>query len=464
MLRFYFEKLVGYDGLNLLTCREQNGLNPRVGVSPIASTMLRQVKSNPVLNKPYPQIVDIKYAPTYGNFKFIMPISVGPAPWLWSGPDSKGNGGNPENPNHKNLFSFINPSMLELLRNKQGFFLIDQTHEGYHAPWLFDWFHTSCQDYGIPPSQIMYFTGDIEAEERYRQWAEAHNVPPDMLVVGWPHFEFAIYEVSRGYTEFGLPHPGKIVMRKLPDFDYQMAFKKFNPPAIQTFNILQKRTRPHRLWFYKYLHDADLIRDNLVSMNKFTWQESYNEGKSISPEDAERLNLTLPLMPFENPENYGRSNFESGDGGAYISKISDITTLKTWCSVVSEASCSDAEGTCFISEKTFKPIACQHPFIILGSKGVLKNLRKLGYKTFYPYINEGYDELPTFERMEYIVKEMRRIQSFSIEEKFKWYYDIEGILKYNFRHFQNRAETYVFDLYEIMINHINKNASRHTEN
>lgn len=455
MLRFYFERIQGFDGYNLITCNDMCGMNPRIGVSPIAGTLLRKSKTQPAQNKPNPQIATISFI-RHSNHKFIIPVGVGPAPWHWCGPDSNGVGVNRDNPEQKNLFSFISEEKLEAIRNGQGYLLIDQAHEGYHAPWLFDWFHTTCNDYRIPPSQIIYITGDIEAGDRYKQWASSKNLLPEMCVVGYPHFEDVIYEVSKGYHEFGIPHPGKIELRKLPDFDYQMAFKKFNPSSIKTFNVLQKRTRAHRMWFYKYLHDAGLVKNNIVSMNKFSWQESFAEDRHISEEQAAELNATLPLMPIENPESYTLENFESGDGGQYICKISDITMLKTWCTVVSEASCLDSEGNCFISEKTFKPIACQHPFIVLGSKGVLKNLQKLGYKTFHPYINEGYDDLPTFERMEYIIREMQRIQQMSVEDKINWYYDIEGILKYNFRHLANRSKNYVFELCKILTDHIEK--------
>jgi hypothetical protein len=45
----------------------------------------------------------------------------------------------------------------------------------------------------------------------------------------------------------------------------------------------------------------------------------------------------------------------------------------------------------FITEKTFKPIAFQHPFLIFGNAGTLKHLHNLGFETYDNLFNESYD-------------------------------------------------------------------------
>jgi len=72
-----------------------------------------------------------------------------------------------------------------------------------------------------------------------------------------------------------------------------------------------------------------------------------------------------------------------------------------------------------------------HPFIILGNRGSLKKLKEMGYKTFHPFINETYDDLPTFDRFDAIIKEIKRIDS--IPDKAKWYDSIRDILEHNYQ-------------------------------
>lgn len=47
----------------------------------------------------------------------------------------------------------------------------------------------------------------------------------------------------------------------------------------------------------------------------------------------------------------------------------------------------------FITEKTFKPIAFQHPFVVYGNRGTLRTLRNWGFETFDNLWDESYDEL-----------------------------------------------------------------------
>lgn len=51
----------------------------------------------------------------------------------------------------------------------------------------------------------------------------------------------------------------------------------------------------------------------------------------------------------------------------------------------------------FISEKTYKPFAFYHPFVLLGQPGVLAHLRKEGFETFENLFDESYDTVDNFE-------------------------------------------------------------------
>lgn len=54
---------------------------------------------------------------------------------------------------------------------------------------------------------------------------------------------------------------------------------------------------------------------------------------------------------------------------------------------------SKITGPRFITEKTFKPIAHKHPFIVYGQAGTLQYLRDLGFETFNNMFDETYDNL-----------------------------------------------------------------------
>jgi len=82
--------------------------------------------------------------------------------------------------------------------------------------------------------------------------------------------------------------------------------------------------------------------------------------------------------------------------------------LNTAISVVLETT---FDSRIHLTEKTLRPIACGHPFIIANGPGCLKLLRKYGFKTFSPYINESYDDIINdSERLATIAHEMKRLQ------------------------------------------------------
>ena len=63
-----------------------------------------------------------------------------------------------------------------------------------------------------------------------------------------------------------------------------------------------------------------------------------------------------------------------------------------------------------VTEKCYKPIACVRPFIAFSTPYYLEDLRKLGFKTFSPFIDESYDrETNSITRVNMIVEEINRI-------------------------------------------------------
>jgi len=45
----------------------------------------------------------------------------------------------------------------------------------------------------------------------------------------------------------------------------------------------------------------------------------------------------------------------------------------------------------YVSEKTFRAMAWQHPFVVHGSRGILEYLQQLGFETWHHVIDESYD-------------------------------------------------------------------------
>lgn len=434
-MHFVFENIKTDAHINFIDCKDINSSGiRRFTPSPLANGLARAGTTvNPFL---YGKIsyTDI---PVPGK-KYIIPSGVAHSPYDWCGPDSKNNGFDKQSPSRQSVFAHLKKEYLDDLQSGNAWLLLDQSHEGYHAPWLWSWFHNNCETYKINPTQIIYVTGNLDSEDSYKSWLKEHNLTDGMLIIPNPHFEEVIYETFKN---------DKL---KLSSFNDHINYKTANLEKIKVYNALQKRPRAHRAWFFKYLVDSNLLSSGINSMNMFKSSHTYYENRQMNETDYNEVVKFLPMLP---PNDSNLDKFADSDCGNYIVEFNDQIMLDSWVSVISEASFGDSEETCFISEKTFKPIACHHPFIIFGNKGSLEHLRRMGYKTFSPFIDESYDSLPTWERMDAIIKEIERIKNIPLNEKLTWYAGMKDILIHNFNTLRDNTKNGNTNNFNKIINH-----------
>ena len=442
---FVFESTKHSEYINFKSCTDINNSGiKRFTTSPLALSIIYEFFSFENKKQQYKNDVQVLTTIPTGE-KYIIASGVAHSPKDWCGPDYQNIGFDKNNHDKQSAFAHLSERYLNDLKSGVAFLLLDQSHEGYQVDWLWSWFHNNCDHYRINPKQLIYVTGNLDSSEQYTTWADYHKLENRILVVPYPHFE-SVMAVT--LTNSKLP---------LPTATDQITYKRNRLAEIKNCNILQKRPRGHRIWFFKYLYEHDLIKNNIISMNDFQGNGRYYDGKHLSEEEYNELNMLTPIIPVENPMNYELGEFSSPDSGEYLTMFNEQTMLDSWLTVISEASFADSENTCFISEKTFKPIACNHPFIILGNKGSLQHLRNMGYKTFSPYIDETYDTLPTWDRMEAIINELIRLSAMTVTEKLEWYENMKEILEHNYNtliHNSNKLDSSVLMIEQYYNNHV----------
>ena len=76
----------------------------------------------------------------------------------------------------------------------------------------------------------------------------------------------------------------------------------------------------------------------------------------------------------------------------------------TCFSIVAESFFPKNTQPVFITEKTFKPMAFQHPFMIMSNPGTLDYIRSQGFETFENLFDESYDTNPNFDERVGLIK------------------------------------------------------------
>jgi hypothetical protein len=132
-------------------------------------------------------------------------------------------------------------------------------------------------------------------------------------------------------------------------------------------------------------HRTMLLEKVVAYLDDFHW--SYRELGRCLPNDM--LTEDWSHQRYFNPEWYN----------------------DTFFSLVAETRVSKKPNEMlFISEKTFKPIAFYHPFLIWGEAGTLQHLKKLGFETFDNLFDESYDAMVNnSQRLDMIIKNIDKI-------------------------------------------------------
>lgn len=229
---------------------------------------------------------------------------------------------------------------------------------------------------------------------------------------------------------------------------------KYEKPNSNTkkFISLNRRWRIHRPALVSLLYTKDLLRFGHISMalsdDNVTWDTvTHDILETVKPNyhlysliKNNQYNISkLPPMTIDT-ENLTEIGLESLSG-----PNSDMFKYykETFFSLVTET--LYFEKDIFISEKTFKPIAFKHPFVMVGSHQHLAKLRSLGYKTFHPFINESYDDIADpLQRLGAIVDEVERLCKLDDVELDNFISNVYPIIEHNFKTLMLKGGNYYF--------------------
>jgi hypothetical protein len=195
--------------------------------------------------------------------------------------------------------------------------------------------------------------------------------------------------------------------------------RKFGHAFICPNNIVGGQ-RIHRLRLLSELGKRGCINQNLIS---FPATCPYEHRSVIELFQAHDVlfpkNLSLPLI-IDNGKNHSGNSHRI-----------DFWTQAMQCfgHVVTETVYDDTR--IHITEKTFKPIVLQQPFLIVGNRGALKYLRDYGFRTFGDLWNEGYDDLDREHRISAVADICRDITSWSSSKMRQAQYQIADAVKHN---------------------------------
>jgi hypothetical protein len=93
-----------------------------------------------------------------------------------------------------------------------------------------------------------------------------------------------------------------------------------------------------------------------------------------------------------------------------------------------------------LTEKTFKAIALEMPFVLVATAGSLAYLRDYGFQTFADVFDESYDtETDDILRIEKVTKLLKQLDDLTAEQRQEIHQACLPIVEHNYRHFYSGA-------------------------
>ena len=178
-------------------------------------------------------------------------------------------------------------------------------------------------------------------------------------------------------------------------------------------------------WFRFARYDNRLKRQSQDIKANFLLYARETTGKR-----AYRKNF---LTQLKNTDSVQLGSFNKYPISSNSSAIYDPDDFAyTNCSIVLET----VNDRIHLTEKTLRPLACGHPFLLVNGHGALEKIRSYGFKTFHPFLDESYDLEPDRDkRMAMVIAEIDRIDT-SSEKYQQWIWNgCQEIADYNKRLF-----------------------------
>jgi|TARA_R110001606_G_C15402591_1_gene653330 hypothetical protein len=339
------------------------------------------------------------------------------------------------------LNDYINPDYIERIKNPDSNWVlhINNSHEAFLDMPSMVYLHI-CKKYDIPTQKIILANGAFDLIEVAERIATQYNVPVFKVELVLD-FELAQRgnEDSKGAKEKQLKVPKTLQVDKLR----------------KTYLCMNRRWRLHRPLFVACLAANDMLDDGFVSLapsdDEKNWHDHVpgdNEGgvfqwiEHCCERNAEMESWLLPkknmiqnLKPmYLDTEDLAtnRARFTWRPGYLYAQSLVSVVTETNY--FTSFHSDNDRERSIFFSEKIFKPIAFEHPFIVVSTPNFLTSLKAIGYRTFDKLIDESYDnEQDDFKRMCMVINELKRLSKLTYEEKAKFCEEAALICEHNRR-------------------------------
>lgn len=254
------------------------------------------------------------------------------------------------------------------------------------------------------------------------------------------------------FTQFVEEEFKKVGIKNIKVSSYPFLLKNVCAPqntlneTSNKFSCLSRNYHPWRLELY-----IRLIKENMLDNFNYSFHNlrpySSDPSMTLGAMKADVIKNNLPLTPeitqwlegipydIGTPqEKWSDCTYDaiySADFHLLVESHFDCYLDGIWSFAQEDYNERDFAPS-FATEKTYKAINCKKPFIAVSTPYFLDGIKKMGFKTFSPYIDESYDNITNNgERMQAIVEEVKKICTLPQDEYENLINNLKPIVEYN---------------------------------
>ena len=251
----------------------------------------------------------------------------------------------------------------------------------------------------------------------------------------WPSIEFGGTSIGNYDINSNL-----FLHTQLVDFDVQKNFK-------HTFGHFVVRSTWDRLMLGSYLYTKYLDKtfqtyckslDNpahMLHMDLDMMLHMASCNNNLNTEMLTQVVQFIGKMPIEKTKNKCISEKKPDKVFGWVEGPVNAEILSWYNNIFVDVVCEKmiTGQTFFPTEKTARPLATKTPFLIMASPNYIKNLRRLGFRSFGRFWDESYDYQQGVQRVESIQSIIDELARLPMNELQTMYEEMSPILEHNYK-------------------------------
>lgn len=316
-----------------------------------------------------------------------------------------------------------------VLNNKCKICFIQPT-EGFfgHRPTDIPWLYKLSKKYGFSKGGMIMITANLKAQESKEDLLREGVIEDNFTIHPYNYFQHDLWFLKCMVFD-------QYCVNEARNLFNECLEENRNQKKELHFLSFNRITKAHRVVIFGELMCNDLLKNKSILTMAATELDNkhhfYNIVCNNIDEDYGHSKEKLKKFLY----NYDATKHYIYDCEDLRNNKADNLNIdahkKTFVNIVTESLVNPE--VIFFSEKTFKPMTCAQPFIMVGNPHSLKKLKELGFMTFDKWWDESYDDETDFtRRMDKIITLLEEIASWDMEKCYRITQEMTGVLINNF--------------------------------